>query len=406
MLREALDRVGTLFEKDGVLRVLYPVYEMVDTFLYTPSYKTRGSVHLRDGIDLKRVMVTVSVALIPCIFMACLGTGLQANLAIEETGGGSIAGWRGTVLSAMGLVVDSADPWSNFVHGLLYFLPVFAVTQAAGGLCEVIFSVVRKHEVNEGFLVTGILFPLTLPPTIPLWQVALGAVFGVVMGKEIFGGTGRNFLNPALTGRAFLYFAYPGDNSGDAVWVAVDGYTRATPLGIGASSGLEAIVESYSWWDCFMGFMPGSFGESSAAACLFGALVLVATGIGSWRIMVSVLAGAVGVSLLFNFVGSATNPMFSVTPWWHLVLGGFAFGTVFMATDPVSGAMTFKGQYAYGLLIGIVAILVRVVNPAFPEGMMLAVLFANCFAPLIDYVVVRANIKRRRLRTAMMGGGS
>ena len=289
--------------------------------------------------------------------------------------------------------------YQTSAYGLLYFLPIFLVTQIAGGICEVVFAVVRKHEINEGFLVTGILYPLTLPPNIPLWQVALGIIFGVVMGKEIFGGTGKNFLNPALTGRAFLYFAYPGDISGDNVWVALDGYTQATPLALGASSGLGAIQESYTWSQAFLGTLPGSLGETSTLACLLGALWLFTTGMASWRIMLSVLGGMTFFSLLLYTIGSNTNPLFSLLPHWHLVTGGFAFGMVFMATDPVSGSMTLTGQYFYGALIGIMSVLIRVLNPAFPEGIMLAILFANCFAPLIDYFVVQSHIKKRQLRT-------
>jgi Na+-transporting NADH:ubiquinone oxidoreductase subunit B len=307
-----------------------------------------------------------------------------------------IAGWRGDLFSVFGLVVNPESYVSNIIHGALYFVPIFLVTNIVGGIWETVFASVRGHEINEGFLVTGLLFPLILPPAIPLWQVALGISFGVVVGKEVFGGTGKNFLNPALTARAFLFFAYPVDISGDAVWVAVDGHTGATALAQAASGGLSAIT--VSWRESFMGLVPGSMGETSVVACLLGAVYLIATGIGSWRIMLSVVIGMVGTVLLFNTIGSVTNPMFGLSPLWHFVVGGFAFGTVFMATDPVSASMTQKGQIYYGLLIGIMIALVRVVNPAFPEGTMLAILFANIFAPLIDYFVMSANIKRRELR--------
>ena len=282
------------------------------------------------------------------------------------------------------------------MHGALYFIPVFLVTNVAGGFWEVIFASVRKHEINEGFLVTGILFPLILPASIPLWQVAIAISFAVVFGKEIYGGTGKNFLNPALLARAFLFFAYPAQISGDAVWTSVDGFSGATALGQAAAGGLQAI--SFSWSDAFFGFIPGSMGETSTLACLIGAVILIATGIGSWRVMLSVVVAMVSFSTLLNIIGSATNPMFALTPAWHFVLGGFAFGTVFMATDPVSSACTHVGQYFYGLLIGFMLVLIRVINPAFPEGMMLAILFANAIAPLIDYFVMTANIKRRELR--------
>jgi Na+-transporting NADH:ubiquinone oxidoreductase subunit B len=263
----------------------------------------------------------------------------------------------------------------------------------------VLFAVKRGHEVNEGFFVTSILFSLTLPATIPLWQVALGISFGVVIGKEIFGGTGKNFLNPALTGRAFLYFAYPAQISGDAVWTAVDGYSGATALGIAAADGLGGVLASgLTWSDAFLGNMQGSVGEVSTLAIFVGGAILLITRVASWRIMGGVLLGMIATSLLFNAIGSSTNPMFAL-PWhWHLVLGGFAFGMVYMATDPVSAAMTDTGRWAYGALIGVMCVLIRVVNPAFPEGMMLAILFANLFAPLFDWSVVRANVRRRLAR--------
>ncbi len=264
---------------------------------------------------------------------------------------------------------------------------------------------VRGHEINEGFLVTGLLFPLTLPPTIPLWQVALGISFGVVIGKEIFGGTGRNFLNPALTARAFLYFAYPAQSTGEGIWTAahVDGFSGATSLGVMATANINEGIQALnvSWLQAFLGTTPGSMGETSELACILGAVILIATGIASWRIMSGMLIGAVGLSsLLYFVVGSQTNPMFLVPPWYHLVIGSFAFGLVFMATDPVSASMTETGKWWFGGLIGVMTILVRVVNPAFPEGVMLAILFGNVFAPLIDYFVVQANIKRRLARNA------
>jgi Na+-transporting NADH:ubiquinone oxidoreductase subunit B len=395
-LRSLLDNQAHRFEKGGALEKFYPVYEMLDTFLYNPGDLTTGCAHVRESLDLKRVMVTVAMALTPCILMACYNTGYQANSAMQAMGISEISCWRGTIYSALSLPIDPTHHLGNFIHGLLYFLPVFLVTNIVGGLCEVLFSVVRKHEINEGFLVTGLLFPLTLPPTIPLWQVAVGIAFGVIVGKEVFGGTGKNFLNPALTARAFLFFAYPAQISGDSVWTAVDSFSGATSLSQAAAGGVEAI--STPWMDAFLGFTQGSMGETSALAALLGALYLIYTGIGSWRIIVSVIAGMVGTVLVFNSIGSTTNPMFGLSPAWHMVIGGFAFGCAFMATDPVSASMTLKGKYFYGLLIGFMVVLIRVINPAFPEGMMLAILFANCFAPLIDYFVVNANIKRRALR--------
>lgn len=398
-LRSFLDGQHHHFVKGGKLEKFYSLYEAIDTFIYTPDSVTAGRTHVRDGLDLKRLMITVAFALMPCIFFAMWNTGYQANLAYAKLGLVEAAGWRGAVLSAIGIGLDPSNILANFIHGALYFVPVFLVTNIAGGICEAIFASIRGHEINEGFLVTGLLFPLTLPATIPLWQVAVGIIFGVVIGKEVFGGTGKNFLNPALTARAFLYFAYPAQISGDAVWVAVDGYTSATALGVAAQGGISAVTSQMDFLSAFLGTIPGSMGETSALACLVGAVYLIASGIGSWRIMLSVVIGAVGFGILLNTIGSTTNPMFSVPWYWHLVLGGFAFGTVFMATDPVSAAMTQKGQWFYGLLIGVMTVLVRVVNPAYPEGIMLAILFANVFAPLIDWFVIQGNIKRRQART-------
>lgn len=396
-LRNFLDSQHKHFVNGGKWEKFYAIYEMGDTFLYTPGETTEGKVHVRDGLDLKRLMVTVAMALMPCILFALYNTGFQANTALASMGATAVEGWRGAILSGLGMTLDPANHLANVLHGLLYFLPVFLVTNLVGGFWEAIFAAVRGHEINEGFLVTGLLFPLILPPSIPLWQVAIGISFGVVIGKEVFGGTGKNFLNPALTARAFLFFAYPAQISGDAVWTAVDGFTGATALGQAALGGVEAI--SGNWIDYFIGLVPGSMGETSALACLIGAAVLIVSGIGSWRIMLSMLLSTALFATLFNMIGSETNPMFSMTACWHFVIGGYAFGLVFMATDPVSATMTLKGKWFYGALIGFMVVLVRVVNPAFPEGTMLAILFANMFAPLIDYFVVDANMKRREARS-------
>jgi Na+-transporting NADH:ubiquinone oxidoreductase subunit B len=423
-LRRFLDSLEPTF-KEGKLKPLYPLYEAVDTFLYTPPDVTAGPTHVRDGMDIKRMMMTVVVALGPCIVMAMYNTGLQANRVLQQqVQSGAIAephaiGWRAAVLDKMPFAYDPTSMWGNLLHGAMYFIPVYLVTQIAGGLCEAVFAAVRKHEINEGFLVTGMLFPLTLPPTIPLWQVALGIMFGVVIGKEVFGGVGKNFLNPALVGRAFLYFAYPTANSGDRVWVAVDGYTAATPLGAMATApitppegaagrvplavDMQAVTEGLdiSWSEAFLGTIPGSMGETSTLACLLGAVVLIATGVGSWRIMAAVVIGGFFSSLGFWLLREySDNPMFYMDPFWHLVLGGYAFGIVFMATDPVSAAMTRTGMWIYGVFIGVVTILVRVINPGYAEGIMLAILLGNVFAPLIDYFVIQANIKRRLARGA------
>ena len=392
ILRNFFDSQEKHFVKGGRLEKLYPLYEMIDTFIYTPKDVTVGKVHVRDALDLKRLMTTVAWALMPAVLFAIYNTGLQANQILVSLGTAP-EGWRADLLISLGVGFDPTDMCANFLHGAFYFVPVFLVTNLVGGFWEAVFSIVRKHEINEGFLVTGLLFPLTLPATIPLWQVALGISFGVVIGKEIFGGTGKNFLNPALTARAFLFFAYPAEISGDAVWVAVDGHTGATALAQAAVHGVGGITSSFK--DAFLGFIPGSMGETSTLAILLGAFYLIVTGIGSWRIMLSMTVATVLCAYLLNMIGSDTNPMFSLPPHWHLVLGGFAFGTVFMATDPVSAAMTLKGQYFYGALIGAMVVLVRAINPAFPEGVMLAILFSNCFAPLIDWFVVNAHIKKR-----------
>ncbi len=356
------------------------------------------------------MMSVVIVALLPCLFMAFYNTGYQANLTMQAMGVTSIDNWRGMVMEAFGVAYSPSGAVSNLLHGGLYFLPVYVVCMVVGGVWEVLFAVVRKHQVNEGLLVTGMLLPLTLPPTIPLWQVALATTFGVVIAKELFGGTGKNFLNPALAGRAFLYFAYPAENSGDRVWTAVDGFSGATPLGAMATAdvqtGMDTLASisvpwgtiSVTWWDAFLGWIQGSMGETSTLACLIGAAILIATGVGSWRIMAGVLAGGMGLSSLLWSIGSETNPMFAMPPWWHLGVGGYAFGLVYMATDPVSAAMTDPGKWMYGALIGMMTILIRVINPAYPEGIMLAILFGNVVAPLIDHFVVQANIRRRLAR--------
>ncbi|MEC9482930.1 MAG: NADH:ubiquinone reductase (Na(+)-transporting) subunit B [Halomonas sp.] len=398
-IRKTLDNLEPHFHKGGKYEKFYALYEAVDTIFYAPPDVTKGTAHIRDGIDLKRIMITVWLCTFPAMFFGMYNAGLQANMAIEN-GYGAIGGWREAVTLALAGGHDPASIWANFVLGATWFLPIYLVTFVVGGFWEVLFAVKRGHEVNEGFFVTSVLFALILPPTIPLWQVALGITFGVVIGKEIFGGTGKNFLNPALTGRAFLYFAYPAQISGDAVWVAADGYTGATPLSMVVTDGMAGLSQLYTWTEAFLGFIPGSVGETSTLAILIGAVVLLLTRIASWRIMLGVFAGMVATAMLFNAVGSPTNPMFEMPWYWHLVLGGFAFGLVFMATDPVSASMTNPGKLIFGVLIGVMTVLIRVVNPAFPEGIMLAILFANLFAPLIDHFVVQANIKRRRKREA------
>lgn len=394
-LEHFLDGQKHLFEKGGKLEKLYPLYEALDTFAFTPDSVTKSNAHVRDSLDLKRTMITVVVAMIPCILMALYNTGFQANTVLAG-GQFQATGWRHELFTSLGFSHDPADTLANIVYGLMYFIPVWLVCNIVGGIWELLFASVRKHEINEGFLVTGWLIPLILPPTIPLWQVAIGTSFGVVFAKEIFGGTGKNIFNPALMARAFLFFAYPGQISGDAVWVAVDGFTGATALSQVAASGIGSL--ELSWWDAFLGFKAGSMGETSVLGALIGAAILIATGIGSWRIMLGGLLGMAGMAFIFNTIGSETNPMFALAPHWHLVLGSFAFAIVFMATDPVSASMTNVGRWIYGILIGVLGVLIRVVNPAYPEGWMLAILFMNAFAPTIDYFVMKSNIQRRKAR--------
>lgn len=394
ILRRALDRIAPQFAEGKRWERFFPLFEAIDTFLYSPPERNRGSVHVRDAIDLKRMMVSVVISLQPVVFMAFWNTGYQIFQVGEP-----ILGWRGDLLVWLGLLSDQANgavfitAITQIVLGATYFIPLYLVTNIVGGFWEVLFSIVRGKQINEGFLVTGFLFPLILPPDVPLWMVALGVSFGVVIGKEIFGGTGMNFVNVALLGRAFLFFAYPADLSGDRIWVAVDGYTQATILGAVANA--ETIP--YSWLDAFIGFIPGSIGETSALACLVGGVYLVWTRVSSWRIVLGMLIGFSVTVLILGKV--AHNPVAMMSLEWHLVVGGFAFGTIFMATDPVTACMTQTGRWVYGFICGFLSALIRIINPAFPEGVMLAILLANVFAPTIDYFVVEANKKRRRLRS-------
>ena len=399
-VREYLDKIEHNFEKGGKYEKWYALYEAVDTFFYRPGSVTRTTAHVRDGIDLKRMMITVWLCTFPAMFFGMWNVGYQANLIFAQSPELLAAqdGWRFSLIGALA-GFDPNSLWDCFIQGAAYFLPIYLVTFIVGGFWEVLFASIRRHEVNEGFFVTSVLFALILPPSIPLWQVALGISFGVVIAKEVFGGTGKNFLNPALAGRAFLFFAYPAQLSGDGVWTAVDGYVGATSLSLGAAGGVEAIVgQGITWMDAFVGTIHGSVGETSTLAIFIGGAVLLLTKIAAWRIVAGVMIGMVATSTLFNVIGSDSNPMFAM-PWhWHLVVGGFAFAMLFMATDPVSASMTNTGKWLFGALIGLMVVLIRVVNPAFPEGMMLAILFANLFAPLIDHFVVQANIKRRLAR--------
>ena len=387
-LRNFLDSIEPHFTNDGKLKNFYPMYEMIDTFLYTPAENTTSGPHVRDAIDLKRSMVIVVIALLPAFFFGAYNVGLQEAL-------------HGNGVTFQNINLDFL---THFLVGLKTVLPIYAVVFIVGGIWEVLFAVSRGHEINEGFLVTGFLIPLVLPPAIPLWMVAVATTFGVVIGKEIFGGTGFNIFNPALVARAFLFFAYPGDMSGDKVWT-VDAMSGATPL-LQASSqeGMSAtalLIGHFTWEQMFYGFIPGSIGETSTIAILVGAIILLITGIASWRVMVATTVGMTLTALILDSFGSAigsTNAMLYLPPAYHFVMGGFAFGMVFMATDPVSCAQTNKGRWLYGFLIGFMCVIIRAINPAYPEGMMLAILFANAFSPLFDYFVLQSNIKRRKRR--------
>lgn len=386
-LSDRFKGVKEQFEEGGKFYNIWPLFDATETFLYRLPVKTREGAHVRDAFDIKRMMMTVVLAIFPTIIFGMYNTGYQHYLS------------RGM------------DPQiiECFVQGAIVLIPMYLVVFLSGGLWEVLFALVRKHEINEGFFVTGTLIPLIMPPTIPLWMVAAGTSFGVVMGKEVFGGTGMNVFNPALLARAFIFFAYPQAISGDTVWTlldgkAVDAYTMATPLsaGVSASGDIIATLQShgYTLQNMFLGFIPGSIGETSTLLILLGAFLLIVTGVGSWRIMLSVFAGGAAIAMLFNLVAPSPESLMALPPHYHFVMGGFAFGAVYMATDPVSASNTNTGKYIYGFLIGALAIVVRVMNPAFPEGMMLSILFMNLFAPLIDYGVIRANMRRRMRRAA------
>lgn len=410
-LKNRLERVAPLFEPGGKYQKYYPVYEAAATIFYTPGHVNKGITHVRDSIDLKRIMIMVWLATFPAMFWGMYNIGNQSVMALlstyslQELAAVIDESWRLSLAFGSAEGLSTAGWMSKMLLGATYFLPVYATVFIVGGFWEVLFAVVRKHEVNEGFFVSSVLFSLILPPTIPLWQAALGITFGIVVAKEIFGGTGRNFLNPALAGRAFLYFAYPANMSGGSVWVSADGYSGATPLSQWYDGGNSALINNMTgdtlvWSDAFLGNIPGSMGEVSTLLIALSGLALIFMKIASWRIVAGVIVGLAVTSTLLNLVGSETNAMFSMPFHWHFVLGGVAFGTFFMATDPVSAAFTNKGKWAYGILIGVMTIGIRVLNPAYPEGIMLAILFANLFAPLFDFMVKEANIKRRKQRHA------
>lgn len=401
MIEKLLDPVRKLFEGDGKLKSFYPAYEAIDTFMLTPGKTTSGAPHVRSAIDLKRHMIMVVLAIAPCAVFGIWNTGHQS-------------------LSAAGM---DAGIVSSFIQGLAYFLPLYFVTLAVGGTIEMVFAVVRKHEITEGFLVTSFLYPLILPPNLPLFDAAVGIAFGVLIGKEVFGGVGMNIFNPALTARAFLFFSHAGDMSGNSVWIApvlknVSGYfgnpeglvdvtAGATSLAQAASMegapAANGFCEQFSFLDMFFGFQAGSIGETSALLALVGAIMLIIFGIGSYKTIIGSVVGALVISTLFYFLAPEdASTLAHLPPHYHLVMGGFAFGIAFMATDPVSSPATGSGKWIYGFLIGALVILIRVANPAYPEGTMLAILFMNLFAPLIDVCIVELRIRKRRAQCLAM----
>ncbi|MBN2485086.1 MAG: NADH:ubiquinone reductase (Na(+)-transporting) subunit B [Bacteroidales bacterium] len=384
-LRNYLDKIKPNFEKGGKLEKFHSLFDAVETLLYVPDKVTTSGSHIRDAIDMKRTMIIVVMAMVPALLFGIWNAG---NFHFQSLG-----------------ILQEKTFWQVFGYGLLKVLPIIIVSYVTGLTIEIIFAQIRHHDVPEGFFVTGMLIPLVMPVDVPLWMVSVSTVFAVIIGVEVFGGAGMNILNPALTARAFLFFAYPSEMSGDKVWVAglkggegiVDGFSGETIMGYAAGGKLEQMPYSVS--DMFFGFIPGSIGETSTLAILIGAIILIYTGVGSWKIIASVFAGGAIMGLLLNLF--AVNEYMALPFWQHLIIGGFAFGAVFMATDPVSAAQTEKGKWIYGFLIGFLAILIRVLNPAYPEGVMLAILLMNVFAPLIDHYVVEANIKKRlkRLKT-------
>ena len=393
-LRKIFDDLKPTFSPGGRFERWNVIFDVIENFFYSSGRRTFGSVHVRDASDVQRIMVTVMVATLPAVFYGMYNIGFQSLQVIDLNDPTFKNDWHFAFID----LLCNYNPQNIFDclwYGACFFIPIYAVTFVVGILWEMIFAFVRNHEISEGAFVTTILFALCCPPDAPLWQVALGISFGIVIGKEVFGGTGKNFLNPALAGRVFLYFAYPAQWSGDSAWVAVDGFSSPTILSVAAQEGMQGVLTDISWSEAFIGSIPGSIGETSTLFILMGLLLLFYNKVASWRIVVGVLLGTIFTSVLFNTIGSDTNPMFSLPFYWHLVIGGYAFGLTFMAVEPVTGSHTNLGRWYYGILIGIMVVLIRVINPAFPEGMMLAILFANLFAPIIDHFVQERNIKIR-----------
>ena len=393
VIRNFFDNQKPNFSPGGKREKYFPLYDVFENLFFLSKNKTTNPIHVRDAIDIQRVMAIVWISTFPAMFFGMYNIGSQSLEYLSLINSQNTGDWHHYLISPVGYNPDNFI--NKFWFGAMYFMPIYAVTFIVGFAWEMLFAIIRKHEINEGFFVSSVLFALSCPPDIPLWQAALGITFGIVIGKEIFGGTGKNFLNPALTGRAFLYFAYPASWSGDMSWVAVDGYTAATMLGISAQDGYANMPDAFTWSNAFFGLVPGSIGETSTVAILVGLAILLFTKIASYRIVGGVILGTIVTSYLFNLIGSDTNPMFQMPFWWHMVMGGYAFGLVFMATEPVSGSHTNTGRWIYGFVIGFMVIMIRVLNPAYPEGMMLAILFGNLLSPLIDHFVVSRNISYR-----------
>ena len=425
-LRNLVEKQRTLYHaKDSKFHKLWPLFDAFETFLFAPDFRAgKSRVHVRDYVDLKRVMNSVIISMVPCLLWAFWNTGAQHFAAVQAlmdagkvTSDGYQLGWLQSLLGAPDLSGESVSAFDTLVFGLQRMLPIVVVSYGVGLGIEMLFSVIRKEEVSEGYLVSGMLIALIVPASTPLWQLAIGVAFSVVLGKEVFGGTGMNIFNPAMMVRAFLFFAFPAQMSGDAVWVAgndsldgvpgslIDGYSQPTALAVVKVAGEDAstqLTDLYSHADLFFGNIPGSAGEMSKLCVLLGAAVLLVTGVGSWRTMVAGVIGLLGAAVVVPMIASglgaeATGPM-HIQPWEHLLCGGFLFGIVYMATDPVSSPETNLGKWIYGILIGVCTVLVRMINPAYPEGTMLAILLLNAFAPTIDHFIVAANIKRRLAR--------
>ena len=403
-LRNYINSIKPNFVGEGKYSKWFPLFDAVENFVFSTQTKTSNPVHVRDGVDIQKIMVIVWLSTFPAMFFGMYNLGVYSLNYLNLIGQENTGDWHHYIVSMVGY--DHTSFIAKMWFGAAYFLPIYITVFVVGIAWEALFAIVRKHEINEGAFVSTILFSLSCPPDLPLWQAAMGITFGLVIGKEIFGGTGKNFLNPALTGRAFLYFAYPAQISGDKVWIAgladnniiPEGYSGATALGVAATDGMEGIYNSFTWMDAFLGFVPGSVGETSVIAIGIGLVILLITKVASYRIILGTLLGMWAMSTVLNIVGSDTNEMFYVPWYWHLVIGSFAFGLVFMATEPVSGSGTNTGRWIYGVVIGVTVVLIRVINPAFPEGMMLAILFANLLAPVIDHLVVMTNIKKRKAR--------